>query len=77
MRNHYLEKTKEILKMPQVATEKRSRASTGGRRKRAEQEREEFVNDSSDLGEYDEAIGEQLPSKRSKVCYCKLYTSKK
>lgn len=70
MRYHYLEKTKEILKMPSVMTEKRSRASTSGRRKRNEQERDEFVNDSSDLGEYDEAMGE-LPPKRSRVCLFK------
>lgn len=70
MRNHYLEKTKEILKMPQIVAEKRNRGGGGGgRRKRGGGAGDEFVNDSSDLGEYD-GMGEgggESNVKRSKV----------
>uniref|UniRef100_A0A915CPW2 RNA polymerase-associated protein CTR9 homolog n=1 Tax=Ditylenchus dipsaci TaxID=166011 RepID=A0A915CPW2_9BILA len=53
LRQHYVEKTKEILKLKEVKEEKKSRSggkTSSGKKKR--EDRDEFVNDSSDLGEY-------------------------
>lgn len=85
-RQSFVDKTKEILKLPQVCgpysanitdavqivEEKKPRAAGGGGggggRKRREQG-EDFVNDSSDLGEYNLEPGEQRPRKKLKVDY--------
>ncbi|KAH7730110.1 hypothetical protein AAVH_02602 [Aphelenchoides avenae] len=63
-RQSFVDKTKEILKLPQIVDEKKPRAAGGGGRKKREQG-EEFVNDSSDLGEYNGEPGER-PRKKLK-----------
>uniref|UniRef100_A0A914MTH3 Uncharacterized protein n=1 Tax=Meloidogyne incognita TaxID=6306 RepID=A0A914MTH3_MELIC len=56
LREEYKDKTKEMLKLKQLREEKRpARVSTHKKRKEGG-EAEDFVNDSSDLGEYDEEL---------------------
>ncbi|KAM3723175.1 RNA polymerase-associated protein [Dirofilaria immitis] len=55
MRQEYVEKTKEILRLPTIVEEKRIRSS--GRR-RKDREGDEFVNDDSDLGDWNAGEGE-------------------
>ncbi|KAI1716094.1 tetratricopeptide repeat domain-containing protein [Ditylenchus destructor] len=57
-RQQFVEKTKEILKMPDIVPEKRGRGGGGGGGRKKKEDRDEFVNDSSDLGEYDGEGGE-------------------
>ncbi|KAK0417353.1 hypothetical protein QR680_012959 [Steinernema hermaphroditum] len=62
-RQQFVEKTKEFLKLPQIVEEKKSRGGGGGRRRRADQD--EFVNDSSDMGDWqNEERSEERPRKQ-------------
>ncbi|KAK0406995.1 hypothetical protein QR680_018937 [Steinernema hermaphroditum] len=62
-RQQFVEKTKEFLKLPQVVEEKKSRDGGGGRRCRADHD--EFVNDSTDMGDWqNEEGGEERPRKQ-------------
>uniref|UniRef100_A0A914EKH2 RNA polymerase-associated protein CTR9 homolog n=1 Tax=Acrobeloides nanus TaxID=290746 RepID=A0A914EKH2_9BILA len=65
MRQHFVEKTKEILRLPQIVEDKKGRGGGGGGRKRRE-ERDEFVNDSSDMGDWVGQPGEERPKKEKK-----------
>ncbi|MFH4982123.1 hypothetical protein AB6A40_008832 [Gnathostoma spinigerum] len=52
-RQEYVEKTKEILRLPNIVEEKKSRGGGGGGgRRRKGGEGDEFVNDSSDMGDW-------------------------
>ncbi|MCP9258140.1 RNA polymerase-associated protein CTR9-like protein [Dirofilaria immitis] len=62
MRQEYVEKTKEILRLPTIVEEKRIRSS--GRR-RKDREGDEFVNDDSDLGDWNAGEGEPRRKWRS------------
>ncbi|VDM39381.1 unnamed protein product [Toxocara canis] len=64
MRQEYVEKTKEFLRLPTVVEEKRSRGGGGGRRRR-DREGDEFVNDSSDMGEWGNDEGGESRKKKS------------
>uniref|UniRef100_A0A914UXQ8 Uncharacterized protein n=1 Tax=Plectus sambesii TaxID=2011161 RepID=A0A914UXQ8_9BILA len=69
-RQEFIQKTKEILFIPEVPEEdrpKKSRGGGGGGRRR-ERDREEFVNDSSDMGDWNPGDGGERPpkSKRTK-----------
>ncbi|KAL3097804.1 hypothetical protein niasHS_000539 [Heterodera schachtii] len=52
-RQKFVDETKDILRLPQIREEKKARVSTS-RKKREGGEAEDFVNDSSDLGEYED-----------------------
>uniref|UniRef100_A0A914R9J7 Uncharacterized protein n=1 Tax=Parascaris equorum TaxID=6256 RepID=A0A914R9J7_PAREQ len=67
MRQEYVEKTKEFLRLPT-----RPRGGGGGRRRR-EQEGDEFVNDSSDMGDWGNDEGSE--SRRKKVRHRFLISS--
>uniref|UniRef100_A0A915ALZ8 RNA polymerase-associated protein CTR9-like protein n=3 Tax=Parascaris univalens TaxID=6257 RepID=A0A915ALZ8_PARUN len=64
MRQEYVEKTKEFLRLPTVVEEKRPRGGGGGRRRR-EQEGDEFVNDSSDMGDWGNDEGSESRRKKT------------
>ena len=56
LRLSFIEMTKDVLKLPEIVEEKRR---GGGGRKRRNDDGDEFVNDSSDAGNYDgEEVGE-------------------
>ncbi|CAJ0918652.1 unnamed protein product, partial [Mesorhabditis belari] len=83
-RKIYMQMTKDLLKMPEVAQEeKRSRKEGGGGggrgRKRKGEEGEEFVNDSSDMGDWRGEGGEggQMGEKRKKKASGKKRREKK
>ncbi|KAL3095727.1 hypothetical protein niasHT_024903 [Heterodera trifolii] len=52
-RQKFVDETKDILRLPQIREEKKARVSTS-RKKREGGEAEDFVNDSSDLCEYED-----------------------
>uniref|UniRef100_A0A0N5AFT6 TPR_REGION domain-containing protein n=1 Tax=Syphacia muris TaxID=451379 RepID=A0A0N5AFT6_9BILA len=54
MRREYVEKTKEYLRLPTVVEERKARNSGSGRRRR-DKDGDEFVNDSSDMGDWGDA----------------------
>ncbi|VIO92177.1 TPR Domain containing protein [Brugia malayi] len=63
MRQEYVEKTKEILRLPTIVEEKRVR---GSGRRRKDREGDEFVNDDSDLGDWNAGEGGELRKKKER-----------
>ncbi|VDM97568.1 unnamed protein product [Thelazia callipaeda] len=65
MRQEYVEKTKEILRLPKIVEEKRARRS-GSVKRRKDREGDEFVNDDSDLGDWKSSEGGETRKKKEK-----------
>ncbi|KAL7074104.1 hypothetical protein ACQ4LE_006593 [Meloidogyne hapla] len=56
LRQEYVDKTKEILKLKQLREEKRPARVSAHKKRKEGGEAEDFVNDSSDLGEYEDEL---------------------
>ncbi|VDK18129.1 unnamed protein product [Anisakis simplex] len=66
LRQDFVQKTKDFLRLPTIVEEKRSRSGGGGGRRRRDRDGgEDFVNDSSDMGDWVNEDGTGEPKKKT------------